>query len=245
MDDTVYQIKQWNGVFEDHNTRRYQKLTYVGVPVDRQSETFSLLMESKEGLLAYGLFTGPLLRIAASCPLRGVLLDERGPYTAARVARRFNMPKRAVEAAWDMLVDPLVGWLEDAQPDAIATARQRALERARGTAQPRASDGASTSAYQTNQTNTPNQPTNQPEPSVGRVGVLEAPEGGANGSPVHARAVELLKGYGVNPKVANELAGLGAKPTRIKAIWEGTNRPGTTSRAGAIVAQLRQELDRA
>lgn len=239
MDDAVYQIKQWHGVFEDHNSRRLPKLNYVGLPVSRQSEVFTLLMESKDGLLAYGLFTGPIMRIAASCPVRGVLLDERGPYTADRVARRFNMPRKVVEVGWNLLIHESVGWLIETPADAIESAREGARKRALGTAQLRAE---TITTARDNPTNQPNTPTNTPDQPRADVSVGGDSQNGQPEGDIRKRAYAVLTEFGVNETAAWELACAGVKASRVNKLiptMKNANNP-----PGALVDRLRKELAR-
>lgn len=241
MAEAVYQVKQWNGVFENHDTRRYQRLKFVGVPVEKQSETFSLLMETRDGVLAYGLFTGPILRIAAGCPVRGVLLDERGAYTADRVARRFNIPKRVAQVGWDMLILPSVGWLEETPLDAVESARRSARQRALGTAPDRASNVAAPTAYiqPTNQPGWNGMESNQPDSDARLVGgvSLAVQTGPPN---LRQRTYDVLIEFGVSEKAAAELADGGVKASRVAKLIPTVKN--AQDPQAALVSKLRKEI---
>jgi hypothetical protein len=107
----VWEIKDWTHVFETRHSRSEAgPRRYLLVPTDRQSEAYVVLMRTSAGLVAYAVFVG-LLRIAARCPRRGVLEDEKGPFTTARIADKLRIPVGMVERAIATLSAAEVGWL--------------------------------------------------------------------------------------------------------------------------------------
>lgn len=112
----TYRIKSWNDVFEDRRTRDVKRLEHVFLPVSEDGEGFRFLMQTTEGISAYGVFIA-LVRIAGRCPQRGVLADERGPLTTDRMAIRTGMPKQVVADAVRVLESLDVGWLEAFDPE--------------------------------------------------------------------------------------------------------------------------------
>lgn len=130
-----YRIKAWNDVFEDRRTRDVQRLTHVFLPITEDGEGFRFLMQTTEGISAYGVFIA-LVRIAGRCPGRGVLADERGPLTTDRMAIRTGMPKQVVADAVRVLESPDVGWLEAFELDAAPVAPSRGGAPVRAVAPP-------------------------------------------------------------------------------------------------------------
>lgn len=106
-----YRVKSWDAVFEDRRTREVKKMEYCFLPIAEDGEGFRTLMQTNEGITAYGVFIA-LVRIAGRCPERGVFADERGPLTTDRMAIRTGMPKQVVADAVKLLESPEVGWLE-------------------------------------------------------------------------------------------------------------------------------------
>ena len=110
MDD-YYTIKDWDSVFETKASRRCtQERRFVLVPTKRQSDSYHALMATREGREAYCVFIG-LCRIAATCPCRGHLIDDKGPWDVARAAPVLGIEARVVERAVEMLASKRIGWL--------------------------------------------------------------------------------------------------------------------------------------
>jgi len=109
--EVVWAIKDWDEVFETRHSRAEKgPRRYLLVPTDRQSEAYVSLMGSVGGQATYGVFVG-LCRIAARCPKRGVLADEKGPYTARRIAEKLRASVASVNRSIEMLSHPSIGWL--------------------------------------------------------------------------------------------------------------------------------------
>jgi len=119
MDD-YYSIKDWDQVFETKASRRCtQERRFVLVPASRQSDSYHALMATPHGREAYCVFIG-LCRIAAKCPRRGRLIDDKGPWDVARAAPVLGIDTRVVERSVEMLASKRIGWLiaSSAPPDA-------------------------------------------------------------------------------------------------------------------------------
>lgn len=110
MKHDTFEIKDWNDVFETYRSREVKELKYVQLPVRRHSDSFRCLARTADGLTAYGVFM-VLVAIAATCPRRGVLADDKGPWTPDRVAVRMGIPVKIVAKAISRLADPEIGWL--------------------------------------------------------------------------------------------------------------------------------------
>lgn len=109
--DVVWAIKDWDEVFETRHSRAEKgPRRYLLIPTDRQSEAYVSLMGSTGGQAAYGLFVG-LCRIAARCPKRGILADEKGPYTPRRIAEKLRASVASVNRSIELLSCPSIGWL--------------------------------------------------------------------------------------------------------------------------------------
>lgn len=133
---TCYRIKDWDSVFENRRTRELDGLRYVCWPTSQNSEAFNVLIRTNAGREALGIF-GALVQWAARAPVRGTLVDHKGPLTPARFAARFSVPEADAVAAFELLASPLIGWLEsaDAPPidrrpsaDVVPTARRSTAE---------------------------------------------------------------------------------------------------------------------
>ena len=110
MVPTAWAIKDWNDVWEDYRSREVSRLHWIKFKLDRNSEAYPLLVSSRQGVAAYGVFWA-LVLVAARCPVRGVLADERGPMTTARLAARTRISAELIEEAVAVLAGPEIGWL--------------------------------------------------------------------------------------------------------------------------------------
>lgn len=119
----AFRIKDWDKTFENYRSREVEHLRYVSLPVRQDSESFKLLMASLEGRSAYMVFI-ILVAIAARCPVRGRLADDKGDITPQRVNARTGIPAPEVAGAIEILARPDIGWLipDDAAPTAAPPA---------------------------------------------------------------------------------------------------------------------------
>lgn len=124
---TTLAIKDWNEVFEDRRSRAVSRLHFLVCRVlDRKSEAYACLVALPGGVEAYGVFWA-LILVAARCPTRGILADEKGILTPVRLAARTRMPADVIERSIDLLTRPDVGWLVRAV-SAPSARRPRAVE---------------------------------------------------------------------------------------------------------------------
>lgn len=110
MREPVWAIKQWDEVFEDFRSREVSRLVYVRWPLDRKSEACALLMQTREGIFTFGIFAR-LVEVAARGTPRGVLRDEKGPLTPARLQARTGISAKLLERGISILSGPECGWL--------------------------------------------------------------------------------------------------------------------------------------
>lgn len=139
----VWQIKDWGAVFEDYRSREVARLSFLRFPLDRNSEAYKLLVQTPAGVAAYGVFCA-LMTVAARCPIRGVLADEKGPLTPERLSVRTGMPTKAIRDAIKRLSAPDVGWLEPANVTDGAPTAHRSTTDGPPTKHPPTTDDAPT-----------------------------------------------------------------------------------------------------
>ncbi len=99
-------------MWENYKSRTITRVSYVCLPVNRRSEAKVWLLTQGQGLAAFGLFI-TLVEMAALCPTRGVLSDEKGPITPSRVVLRLGnaVSEEQVAHLWSLLTHPMCGWL--------------------------------------------------------------------------------------------------------------------------------------
>jgi len=121
----AWAIKDWDPVFEDRRSREIERLAFLHARVlDRKSDAYALLVAQDGGVEAYGVFWA-LVLVAARCPVRGVLADDKGVLTPLRMSVKAGIPLSPVERAIPMLSSREVGWLvEVPSADAPPTYRR-------------------------------------------------------------------------------------------------------------------------
>jgi len=107
----VYQIKDWEAHFETHQERRKYKgkLPWVRIPT-ASNLAYRRLMRLDGGTTAYGVFIA-LVRVAATCPVRGLLERDGKALTAYDIEDLTDIPFGLVESAVAILSDARIGWL--------------------------------------------------------------------------------------------------------------------------------------
>lgn len=110
---TVLQIAKWDEVFETAETRKYQRLRWVPLPVDLTSNGYESLLEDwgDDAPALYGAWCA-LLSVAATCPTRGILSTSRGkPIPTRHLARKTGFPEQIFEKLINWATMPEIGWL--------------------------------------------------------------------------------------------------------------------------------------
>lgn len=124
----AWAVKDWAEVFEDYRSREVDRLQFLHCRVlDRKSEAYAMLVAKDGGVEAYGVFWAIVL-IAARCPDRGVLADDKGPMTCSRLAARARMTCAVVDRAITMLSAPDIGWIVECNTDVPPTYHRRTTD---------------------------------------------------------------------------------------------------------------------
>ncbi|UCC69059.1 MAG: hypothetical protein JSV79_03840 [Armatimonadota bacterium] len=107
---TIYRIRKWEEVFENHRTSPLRKLRWVPVPNDLNGDGYTELVDHEQGAAHYGVWIATVC-IASRCHPRGVLVRKhQEPHRPASIARIARLPNDVVTDAWNRFVS--IGWLE-------------------------------------------------------------------------------------------------------------------------------------
>ncbi|HUQ72643.1 MAG TPA: hypothetical protein VM165_24150 [Planctomycetaceae bacterium] len=109
----TYIIRGWGEYFENAQSRKYDKLTWVRMPNKHDGKSFRRLLRMADGLTMYGAW-GLIVQVASKCPERGVLADADGPLSAEDISLKCDAPTELVERALQILSSPEIGWLTTA-----------------------------------------------------------------------------------------------------------------------------------
>ena len=130
----LYRIRDWEKHFEKAQTRTVSRVSWVPFPVKHDGLGFRRLMARENGLALLGAWT-LIVQVAAKCPTRGVLADERGAIGPEDLALMTGGNAVIFGEALGTLSTPQIGWMEclpaellaDYQP-AISTGQDRTLQ---------------------------------------------------------------------------------------------------------------------
>lgn len=111
---TVYRIKDFETTFLKRDTARLVKkrLPWLSVPTRLDSRGFRRLSRHPQGPALYGAFMA-MVCLAGSSGTGGILATDKGiPWTASSLEDQTGFPEAVFTLAFEVLSDPLIGWLE-------------------------------------------------------------------------------------------------------------------------------------
>ncbi|MCX7418002.1 MAG: hypothetical protein NT013_00490 [Planctomycetia bacterium] len=115
MSQTTYRIRRWSEVFENSQSRQYQRLTWTPLPNKHDGKSFRRLISMADGPALYGAWV-LLVQVASKCPQRGVLADQDGPLDAEDLSHKTGAPAELFAKAFEALTHPKIAWLEVVLP---------------------------------------------------------------------------------------------------------------------------------
>lgn len=105
-----YRIRDWDIHFELAQGRKVKNLSWVIFPVKHDGLGYRRLMAARDGAETYGAWV-LIVQVAAKCPLRGTLVDERGPLGPQELSLKTGCPAEVFERAIQVLCMEEIGWL--------------------------------------------------------------------------------------------------------------------------------------
>lgn len=113
---TAYRVRRWNEQFENAQSRKVEKASWVPVPNKHDGKSFRRLMTLPNGPAIYGAWM-LILQVASKCPNRGELIDEDGPLSAEDISLKTCVDESLIKDAITVLCSPKIGWLESFEYD--------------------------------------------------------------------------------------------------------------------------------
>lgn len=106
-----YEIKDWNRIFENAESRKYKKLNWVPVPNKWDGLGFSRLRKHKNFVVAYCGWS-LIVQIASKMPQRGILVTADGwELSPVDMADLTGCPEDVFSKALEVLCTPEIGWI--------------------------------------------------------------------------------------------------------------------------------------
>jgi hypothetical protein len=113
---TVYQIKDWQEHFENHESRKVKGVRWVALPNKHDGKGFRRVAAHPESVSVFCAWT-LILQVASKTPVRGVLADEDGPLDSDDLAAMTGFPAQIFDTAFNVLTDKKIGWLETVEEE--------------------------------------------------------------------------------------------------------------------------------
>ncbi|NQV29234.1 MAG: hypothetical protein HQ518_33180 [Rhodopirellula sp.] len=111
-----FRIRRWDELFENAQSRKTGRLSWVPVPNKHDGKSYRRLMALPNGPAIYGAWI-LTLQVASKCPERGVLADADGPLTAEDLAVKTDCPEALFDEVFAELMSEKIPWLEADQLD--------------------------------------------------------------------------------------------------------------------------------
>lgn len=111
MSQTLYSIRNWSEVFENSQSRQYQRLNWTPLPNKHDGKSYRRLISMADGPALYGAWV-LLVQVASKCPQRGVLADQDGPLDAEDLSHKTGAPAELFVRAFEALTHSKIAWLE-------------------------------------------------------------------------------------------------------------------------------------
>lgn len=106
-----YAIKDWDKHFENSESRKVKSLTWVPVKNKHDGKGYRRVAAHPKSIQVFCAWN-LIIQVASKMPVRGVLRDEDGPLTTSDLAFKTGFPEHIFEAAFELLTDQKIGWLE-------------------------------------------------------------------------------------------------------------------------------------
>jgi uncharacterized phage protein (TIGR02220 family) len=114
----LYKIRDWNRLFENNRSRELKKLDFVLIPNRHDGESFSEIMQQKDGAKIFAGWV-LILQVASKCDPRGTLLRDSGtplrpgarPHNSTSLSLKTRAPKEWFDLAFSFLEEN-TDWLE-------------------------------------------------------------------------------------------------------------------------------------
>lgn len=106
-----YEIKDWDRIFENSESRKYKKLNWVPVPNKWDGLGFCKLRKHKNFVVAFCGWS-LIIQIASKMPQRGVLVTADGwELSPVDMADLTGCPEDVFSKALEVLCSPEIGWI--------------------------------------------------------------------------------------------------------------------------------------
>ena len=132
---TLYSIKDWDALYENHDSRKLKRLNWVLIPNKHDGKSYRRIIQMKDGVEIFAAWI-LILQVASKCQERGILADKDGPLTPEDLALKTGVKESLFKKALSALSDNNIGWMSATDlpaspgnlPESPDVARQKGRE---------------------------------------------------------------------------------------------------------------------
>jgi hypothetical protein len=107
-----YRVRDWERLYETHDTRKLKHLTWVAVPVHRDGEGYGILLDGEHGACNLGAWLA-ILQVASTSVPRGTLCRGDGrPLDEVSMEFMTKVSRDHFARVFPILCSSRVGWME-------------------------------------------------------------------------------------------------------------------------------------
>ena len=107
----TFRIRNWELHYEKAQSRPCKRPAWVAIPNKHDGKGFRRVAQHERAVEIFAAWI-LIVQVASKMPEHGLLVDEDGPLTAEDLADKTGFPASIFHAAFMVLVDPKIGWLE-------------------------------------------------------------------------------------------------------------------------------------
>lgn len=106
----TYSVVDWDRYFENAASRKVNFPRWVPMPNQHDGARFRRLSKHPQAEIVYAAWC-LIVQVASRCPVRGVLENEHGPFTAEDLEDKTGFKSSIFTLAFSVLTRPDIGWL--------------------------------------------------------------------------------------------------------------------------------------
>ena len=108
---TAIRIKDWAAHFENSQSKRITKATWVKVPNKHDGKGYRRILKAQKPCQIFTAWI-LMLQLASKMPERGLLIDDDGPLTTEDMEDKTGYPEEIFIRAIKVLSEEKIGWIE-------------------------------------------------------------------------------------------------------------------------------------
>jgi hypothetical protein len=125
----TYQVKDWENIYENAESRKLKKCGFVCVPNTQQGMGLLHILGQKNGAAIYGIFNLIIGSLSQQSPTRAGWMTDDGtetgkPWSESYLSVRYGRPIGEIREALQVLSSSEVGWIAEFHREILPTYRE-------------------------------------------------------------------------------------------------------------------------